>query len=132
MSDPHLRAHRANRTQQVLGSLRSTDFVADRRLRAKEKEKVFKEMQKEKNIGEGVSEFAQKVFNGLAKTMHCYWDGTDIVIKMGSSAEDEVRIKDPYEVAEGKNSSMVERVKLVLKGETERIRQLRAFFQGRI
>lgn len=84
---------------------------------------MFKEMQKEKNIGEGVSEFAQKVFNGLAKTMNCYWDGTDIVIKMGSSAEDEVRIKDPYEVAEGKNSSMVERVKLVLKGETEKIRQ---------
>ena len=38
------------------------------RLRFKEKDYKEKEMAKARNIGDGVSTYAQQVFNGLAKT----------------------------------------------------------------
>lgn len=61
----------------------------------------------------------------LESSMQCTWAGSEIVMDMGSGPQDEVRIKDPYEVGQvrGVNAQMVDRVKKVLQGETERIRK---------
>lgn len=40
--------------------------------------------------GVGVSPFGQQLFNSLAKTLQCKWDGKTIVVM------DQVRIKEPY------------------------------------
>ena len=47
---------------------RLTTASARGRLRYKEREHKEKEMAKARNIGDGVSTYAQQVFNGLSKT----------------------------------------------------------------
>lgn len=55
--------------------------MAGRRIREKEREQINKEKQRcADQIGSGVPREAQLLFNGLAKTMQCTWQGRDIVV----------------------------------------------------
>lgn len=70
-----------------------------------------------KKIGVGVSEVAQHIFDGLAKTLPCAWEGKSIIVM------DEVVITEPYtpENAKGPNRQVLQRVQKVLEGERQRV-----------
>ncbi|KAK3242751.1 hypothetical protein CYMTET_47569 [Cymbomonas tetramitiformis] len=70
-----------------------------------------------KKIGVGVSEVAQHIFDGLAKTLPCKWEGKSIIVM------DEVVITEPYtpEHAKGPNQQVLQRVQKVLEGERQRV-----------
>lgn len=67
-------------------------------------------------IGAGVSKIAQQMFDALAKTMPCRWDGPTIVVL------EEVRLTDPYGPANCttkmlQDTATMERVQKVLEAE---------------
>ncbi|CAN8068255.1 unnamed protein product [Agarophyton chilense] len=71
-------------------------------------------------LGVGVSPSAQAIFDVLANTMPCRWDGKDILIL------DSVRLAPPYTVkaisTEGSGDArVVDRVKMILNREAHRI-----------
>ncbi|KAJ2156415.1 hypothetical protein GGF46_005205 [Coemansia sp. RSA 552] len=75
-------------------------------------------------IGVGVSDQAQTIFEALAKTLPCRWDGARIIVL------DEVLIEPPY-VAEScreltPDAFSLLRVKKVLQGELSRLEQTAA------
>lgn len=62
-------------------------------------------------IGVGVSERAQTIFDALAKTLPCRWEGEAIVIM------EEVRISPPYKLENivGSSTASLQHVRKVLK-----------------
>jgi hypothetical protein len=73
------------------------------------------------NFGVGVSQEAQEIYDSLAKTMPCSWDGNVICCYR-------VRIKAPYTVdsCEGSDENELVRVKKVLEGERAKLEKKRA------
>ena len=70
------------------------------------------------NIGVGVTQEAQDIFDALARTLPCAWDGQDIAVM------DEVRIRAPYAKCEGVpggDPRAVERVQKVLENEKSKL-----------
>jgi hypothetical protein len=68
------------------------------------------------SIGVGVTQEAQEVFDSLAKTMPCSWDGVQICCYR-------VRISPPYtsDSCEGPDEAELTRVKKVLDGEKAKL-----------
>lgn len=87
------------------------------RCMAREEAAVRRAQEQSGNIGVGVSDEAQDVFDALAKTMPCAWDGRDIVVMQM------VRIKEPYNVAacSGGDGPALQRVQKVLGAELKRL-----------
>eukprot|EP00291_Cryptomonas_curvata_P014235 CAMPEP_0172181116 /NCGR_PEP_ID=MMETSP1050-20130122/17635_1 /TAXON_ID=233186 /ORGANISM="Cryptomonas curvata, Strain CCAP979/52" /LENGTH=313 /DNA_ID=CAMNT_0012854355 /DNA_START=299 /DNA_END=1239 /DNA_ORIENTATION=+ len=92
------------------------------RIREREEAAVQREMAKASMIASGVSREAQLLFNGLAKTMRCRWDGQTICVEYDRS-DSGVRIGSPYtsEKVSGASEELVARVRKVLEGERSKI-----------
>lgn len=70
------------------------------------------------NIGVGVTQEAQDIFDALARTLPCRWDGKTIVVM------DEVHIAPPYNDCvgiQGGDPRAVERVSKVLAMEKSKL-----------
>mmetsp|Transcript_13978 Transcript_13978/g.16888 ORF Transcript_13978/g.16888 Transcript_13978/m.16888 type:complete len:191 (-) Transcript_13978:410-982(-) len=69
------------------------------------------------NIGVGVTEQAQEIFDALAKTLPCKWNGTRMIVL------DEVTIVEPYgsDNCSGGNSMLLQRVRKVLDGVKDKL-----------
>ena len=71
------------------------------------------------NIGVGVTQEAQDIFDALARTLPCVWDGKAIQVM------DEVRISPPYDkcepATEAADPRAVERVQKVLAHEKSKL-----------
>lgn len=94
-----------------------------KRIREKERDTINKEKQRcAEQIGAGVPREAQLLFNGLAKTMQCVWQGRDIVVDSQRTCGG-VKIAEPYTVdtVSGQNAQLVSRVKKVLEGEKAKL-----------
>ncbi|KAI3661377.1 hypothetical protein MP638_007172 [Amoeboaphelidium occidentale] len=81
---------------------------------------AIKEIHKQlSRVNKNASSYGQDIFDALAKTLPCRWEGKDIIVM------DEVRIKEPYEdctVLEGKSgSTAVKHVSKVLKFEKDKL-----------
>jgi len=92
------------------------------RIRERETIAVQREMAKASLIASGVTREAQLIFNGLAKTMRCRWDGQDILLEYDRS-DGGVRITSPYtsDKVAGKGEELVARVRKVLEGERAKL-----------
>eukprot|EP00030_Apusomonadida_sp_AF-17_P000900 a177275_154.p1 GENE.a177275_154~~a177275_154.p1 ORF type:complete len:190 (-),score=59.47 a177275_154:229-765(-) len=91
--------------------------VAD--IRRRERLNVQQEEAAAARIGEGVSAFAQAVFDAMSKTYACTWDGETIVV-LG------VRIAPPYSsetCTDGESTASLARIKKVLDAERRKIQQ---------
>lgn len=90
----------------------SLDEIAKAATRAEQKAKT-----EIKNIGIGVTDRAQRIFDALNFTMPCKWDKDEILVYG-------VRIESPYEPTScsgGDDCNALDRVKKVLQGEIQRI-----------
>ncbi|PXF40764.1 Protein LSM12-like [Gracilariopsis chorda] len=87
------------------------------KLRAEERRICEKREAEFNKLGVGVSPSAQAIFDTLAKTMPCKWDGEDILIL------DTVRLAPPYNAkCLSGDTGVVERVKMILENEAHSIR----------
>lgn len=94
--------------------------VDEERTKLREERAVRKAKIEAAKIGEGVTDEAQHIFNGLSKTLPCRWRGKSIVVL------EEVEIEEPYGLENCNSlnlsdSSVVRRVKKVLEEEKKKL-----------
>ncbi|KAK4528640.1 hypothetical protein GAYE_SCF62G6585 [Galdieria yellowstonensis] len=111
---------------QVLGKADGVDHLPQQlpplnleALKVREEQALQKARKDLSRIGVGVSQQAQEIFDALCKTLPCQWEGDTIVIF------DSVKLKKPYGVQdlEGTEVEAVNRVKVVLENELQKLQQ---------